>query len=407
MRTFLAGSVIAGGAVFFAGAFVVNSGGGNADNHVVAHDNDGRPVLADRLVVHEWGTFTSFSGSDGNAIGFSPNNSDLPAFVYSQGGDDSKGAKLRLAGTVSMETPVIYFYAQKEMRSTIHVNFPAGWITEWYPFASKPPSSAEGRGISWSVNVLPGEPARFPREKVDAHYYQARETDAAPLQVELPANAQDRTLQGGVVIQREKFLFYRGVGVFGPLVSVRALGNGDVSVTNNMSDAVAGLVLVSVRDGRMAFKTLGSLDAGKDLKTSLPESAAESFDLAQTMVKELTVAGLYEKEAQAMVKTWQSAWFGENGARLLYLLPRSQTEKLLPLSVEPKPSETVRVLVGRHDFLTPEQETEADRQVERIRTARAEIEASEKDLLKLGRFADQASQMAQKRLDKRAAARGN
>jgi hypothetical protein len=87
------------------------------------------------------------------------------------------------------------------------------------------------------------------------------------------------------------------------------------------------------------------------LKTSLPESAADSISLVQTMVKELALAGLYEKEAQAMVKTWGSAWFGEKGDRLLYFVPRSQTDKLLPLTVEPKPSEITRVLVGRHDFL--------------------------------------------------------
>ncbi|MFM8273889.1 MAG: hypothetical protein ACKODX_16375 [Gemmata sp.] len=39
------------------------------------------PAPAARLVAHEWGTFTSFSGSDGVPVGFTPNNSDLPRFV--------------------------------------------------------------------------------------------------------------------------------------------------------------------------------------------------------------------------------------------------------------------------------------------------------------------------------------
>ena len=87
-----------------------------------------------------------------------------------------------------------------------------------------------------------------------------------------------------------------------------------------------------------------------------------------------------------MVKTWESAWFGEDGTRLLYLVPRTRTDELLPLTVDPKPAEVVRVLVGRHDFLTPEQEAVTDRQMARIRAAQAELNAAEQELRKLGRF---------------------
>ena len=47
------------------------------------------------------------------------------------------------------------------------------------------------------------------------------------------------------------------------------------------------------------------------------------------MVHELSAAGLYDKEALAMVNTWQASWFGENGTRLLYLVPTKLTDKLL------------------------------------------------------------------------------
>ncbi|MDB5309187.1 MAG: hypothetical protein JWO38_3389, partial [Gemmataceae bacterium] len=59
----------------------------------------------------------------------------------------------------------------------------------------------------------------------------------------------------------------------------------------------------------------------------------------------------------------------------------------------------VRVLVGRHDFLTPEQEAETDRQVLRARAAQAELEATETALRKIGRFQWKARQMAEKRLE--------
>jgi regulator of protease activity HflC (stomatin/prohibitin superfamily) len=121
------------------------------------------------------------------------------------------------------------------------------------------------------------------------------------------------------------------------------------------------------------------------------------------MIRELTAAGLYEKEARAMVKTWDSAWFGEDGTRLLYLVPRARTDELLPLTIEPKPAEVVRVLVGRHDFLTPEQEASAEQQIQRLRAAQAEIESAESELSKIGRFAYNARRLAENRLETRSA----
>jgi len=69
--------------------------------------------------------------------------------------------------------------------------------------------------------------------------------------------------------------------------------------------------------------------------------------------------GLYEKEARAMVKTWESSWFAEQGTgtRLLYTVPRRVTDTILRLKITPTPDETVRVVVGRIDVLTPEQES--------------------------------------------------
>src|SRR5262249_28234328 len=126
-------------------------------------------------------------------------------------------------------------------------------------------------------------------------------------------------------------------------------------------------------------------------------------ELAEVMVKQLTAAGLYEKEARAMVKTWDTAWFGEDGTRVLYLVPRGRTDELLPLTVEPKPDEVVRVLVGRHDFLTPEQEANAERQLRRLKAAQAEAQDAEKELQGVGRFSYQARYLAEQRLQPQAA----
>jgi hypothetical protein len=372
------------------------------------------PAPPARLVAHEWGTFTSFSGSDGEATSFTPNNTDLPYFVYYR---DNRNAKVRRLqhGLVSMETPVVYFYADREMKVSVNVDFPKGWITEWYPFAHGTPGQTArsektgGQSIRWNVKLTPDEPARFPFDKSNRtnHYYAARETDAVPLQVEVTGRKNDddedryneSELRGASVLEREKFLFYRGVGTFPPPVTVRALGGDRVRVLNNSGGRATGLVLVSVRNGQIGFRAVGELESGAELTATIPPTDDARADLGAVLVKELTAAGLYEKEAKAMVKTWDSAWFGEEGTRLLYLVPRAKTDELLPITIDPKPTELVRVLVGRHDFLTPEQEATAEKQLQRLRAAQAEISAAQAELRKLGRFSIQAQDMAAKRLD--------
>jgi len=89
----------------------------------------------------------------------------------------------------------------------VKVGFPQGLITEWYPQALVPevraPFHLAGTtgAIEWpSVKILPGATASFPTERDSSHYYAARETDAAPVQVGA---------------QHEKFLFYRGLAIRG------------------------------------------------------------------------------------------------------------------------------------------------------------------------------------------------
>jgi hypothetical protein len=398
------GVVIAGSALAVALFFGVSQAAGPAPKVSPA------PASApDRLVVHEWGTFTSFAGSDGVPVGFRPNNSDLPSFVYYQGNDQSKAGRLAKDGTVSMETPVLYFYTDKPLQASVRVDFPQGWITEWYPHAAGAPVENErkpekpGQSIRWNVKLLAGASPSFPREQADNHYYPARETDAVPVEAEFTdtEDRRDWALRGGSVIQREKFLFYRGVGTFAPPVTVRPQGGGEVRVRNTTRQPLNGVILVSVHGGKIGFKSLGDVEAGAATIASLTDVDTKSGDLAEVMVKNLTNAGLYEKEARAMVKTWDSAWFHEEGNRLLYLVPRARTDELLPLTVDPKPTELVRVLVGRHDFLTPEQETQAERLVERQRAAQAELQAAEQELSKIGRFSYQARDMAARRLETR------
>ena len=54
-----------------------------------------------------------------------------------------------------------------------------------------------------------------------------------------------------------------------------------------------------------------------------------------------------------MVETWRDSWF-EEGTRLIYIVPSRAVDAFLPLHVDPAPSHTARVFVGRIELITPE-----------------------------------------------------
>src|SRR5437660_6256062 len=97
---------------------------------------EAHPVYSD-LTAHEWGTFTSIAGKDGNAVEWLPltGSTDLPSFVEHF---RNAGFKQGLRGTIRMETPVLYFYSTHDVTLSVRVDFAKGLMTEWYPHANAP-----------------------------------------------------------------------------------------------------------------------------------------------------------------------------------------------------------------------------------------------------------------------------
>jgi len=282
--------------------------------------------LRNDLIVHERGTFTSASRPDGAPVQWAPllDADDLPNFICSLPG--FRNLKLNWRAWVRMETPVLYFYTPHQTTVSVKVDFPKGRITEWYPQAK-----LSGSSIDWrQVDIQPQAEAQFPVESRKSHYYPARKTDAAPLRV------------GG---QQEKFLFYRGLGDFAVPLAVH-LDPDKVEVRN--TGAVGQIVLFENRSGKISYIT-HHLN-GKDATLPRPTIVRTAESLFQELEKILTGHGLYKKEAQAMINTWQDLWFRE-GFRVLYVFPRPLVNSLLPLTIDPRPSDVVRVMIGRLDVV--------------------------------------------------------
>ena len=289
--------------------------------------------------VHEWGTFTAVAGPDGEAMVWKPlaGPSDLPEFVYTLEEEVEAGTRVLADcltkgcdGRVRMETPVLYFHTDEALDVSVQVDFPLGSMTEWYPKVS----GTNGHILNWGlVHVDPGLPDVFPTEEADSHYYPARATNAAPVRV--------CDLEGEEV---EKFLFYRGVGDFP--ISLNVTLDEELTIKGP-----SGKLLVFENIGGDARWSWVWHDGTSTVER--PIEGGEVQDLLAELTPWLVSQGLFEDEAEAMVKTWEDSWF-EEGLRVLYILPEAEVDALLPVYMSPYPQEFERVMVGRVEVITPE-----------------------------------------------------
>jgi hypothetical protein len=346
-----------------------------------------------RFVVHEWGTMTSVAGEDGIAVTWRPLSepSDLPDFIYGTGSPrhrlgpiyDAWPIKASLSGTVRMETPVVYFYAARPITASVKVDFKQGNITEWYPEGDRRQTN-----LAWnSMQVAPGLTPDFPidSENTDSRYYTARGTDSAPIRVV----ASDGP-------QAEKFLFYRGVGTFDLPLSIE-LSDDLVSVTSSSDAAPRQAILFENHNCEVKYQIQDLVNNQAVFARS--EAGKPGSAIRGDLFSMLVSAGLYPKEARAMINTWGDQWF-EEGLRVFYIMPRSTVDSVIPMTIDPAPSETVRVMVCRAELITPEKEATVNDEILNLGDESAKVrESARRALSRQGRFLEPILRRIQDKTD--------
>lgn len=322
------------------------------------------------FTLHEWGTFTSVSGSDGVLLpGLQREEEALPGFVYQHDGMTyrPKGYARPLHNvTIKLETPVIYFYTDQPFSAHVQVGFNGGSISQWFPNRSggetPPPIKISPNGllvggdidfatpyhgsIEWNVQVIP------PSIDDSATVFKPYETLTwtCPRQAD---SALVRTADGAA----EKFLFYRGVGNFTLPVKFTLPDDRTLQIENDSDAAIPAVLIFNHPQYDMAsFTLLNSMAAGEKRSVELPDPTATTnweHEVYITMRAELIKAGLYPKEADAMLQTWWGSYFERPGLRAFWIVPGTFTSAVLPMAVAPAPQKETRVLVGRSELLTP------------------------------------------------------
>lgn len=328
------------------------------------------------FTLHEWGTFTSVSGSDGVLLpGLEREEESLPGFVHQHDGMPRRGkgySRPLHNVTIKMETPVIYFYAKQPFKAHVEVGFNGGSISQWFPERSggeTPPRapllSAFGStggdidfaknyqgSIEWNVQVQPPSPddnaAIFKPGETPTWLY-PRQTDSSLV----------RNSDGAA----EKFLFYRGVGNFALPVKFTLPEDRTLHLKNVSKETIPAVLIFNhpAYDDKVSFTLLDPLKAGEGRTVKLTEPVSSKNwerDVYAAMRGALVQAGLYPKEADAMLQTWWRSYFAHPGLRAFWIVPEKFTDGILPLTIEPAPRKQVRVLVGRSELLTPSFERE-------------------------------------------------
>lgn len=353
------------------------------------------------MVVHEWGTFTSLQDESGEAIGgLNTDDEPLPEFVHTAvdiltwptelppsflsppawGFFTVKGIPgLHADVTMRLETPVMYFYppegARLPVEMDVRAGFRGGWLTEFYPDAAV---DAPDMWVRLPEDVLlPGG--------IDERTFGSLEWKGLRIGVDGrgPETGQELWLAprrvsaatvGTPKGEREKYLFYRGVGQVDAMLRVYRSGDGQWLEIRRQpfadpgafaGEVIGGAWLAHIRgDGSSAFLNIGSLGLGDgtaEVLARVPASFAESDfapgnleSLRQEMHAALVAEGLFDDEAAAMLDTWREAYFHTPGLRLFFTVPQAWTDHYLPLEFS-APVELTRIMVGRIEVVTPEQ----------------------------------------------------
>jgi len=329
------------------------------------------PALAadKNYTLHEWGTFTTVIGSDGTHLdGVHREDAPLPEFVYALDAPPklSPEVQRRTKGldysrsfahvNVRLETPVLYFYTDEAFDAQVEVGFKNGTIGQWYPDRSAGEKRHPARlldfakprsgSIRWDVHVEPaGEDAS------------ARVFHPGELPCWLYPRYPDSALVTNAKKETEKYLFYRGLGRM-ELPVVFSASEHELHARNRGADEIAQwLVFDHNETGGVRWWTPDSLSGNNaTVSVSLDDQLyrADWKDaLYQKGIEMLVGAGLYRKEADAMMQTWWSSYFETPGLRVFWIVPRAKVDEILPLNVSPAPGEIERVIVGRSEVLRP------------------------------------------------------
>ncbi len=366
------------------------------------------------LLVHEWGAIAYQQGFDEGRLDLREDTSDLPEFAQvwqklakEKPADNPDGPGINIApglpGGVRIDIikkPIVYFYSDTPETVTFTVACPRGLLTTWWPKASKitpepgtvDPKAALSAGsmLQWrNFDLQPGAPELPPVPDAAWWWPICRDTDSTPINV------------NGTI---EKFIFYRGaLADAAPALTVEGGAGQKYTLSNALKkEAIRHVLAVAVSGGKVSAHYIASIEPGQKISLDMTAIAKPSTpaDLRERMADLLEEEGLFPKEAAGMSKIWRKEWFETDGVRIIYFNPRGATASLLPISIDPKPAQTVRTLLVAIQCIKESRENIVLKLIETLGDGSfAQREDAQKQLIQLGKLSEKPLREALKKAE--------
>ncbi|HZY85941.1 MAG TPA: hypothetical protein VFE78_13990 [Gemmataceae bacterium] len=318
--------------------------------------------VAKGLKVHEWGVFrvhndTALANADMRAVW-----AGLPRFVYGQVA--ARSLPRHWQNVEIVDRPVLFFHTPKAVDVELKVDFPGGTPAVWWPGTERPALhgatlvGAAGqqppfRSLEWRLRLKePPNVARAPALPAAAEGHWVKTLRAVQAD-DVFARVGERNFG----CERERFVYYDGLLPRGKWLAVAVKGER-VELRNQVDHPVFDVTVVDRRTpGKVRVARLARLDgqaATRALKFTEPEAKGWSTAAVRELAAQLKATGLHADEAGSLAELWKKELFETEGVTAFYRLPQSEYDRLLPLTMSPRPEELVRVGLVIHPHCEPD-----------------------------------------------------
>lgn len=323
------------------------------------------PMKASDLTVHEWGVFTVFNDRKYANLNRKAEWGELPDFFYRQ------FPKQRLRWSpAAWDKPLVYFYSDRPaLKLEVSVKFADGVPVVWWPAACEPvdfggikaTSIPQFNALAWSGWLGSPVPSRGDWRSAEASWIKPEETPLPAAHWLADARLKDAalfTVVGSNLLrtapwttdrsESERFIYYDGLVPSPDFLHCIASTETSATVRNSATFPIGQLYVLDRRQPEKPRTARASLGAAEEKQLDLAP-VADLAEFTRQLRADLIAAGLFEAEADSLLKIWHQGFFENRGLVAFYLLPQSEYDRMLVLGVSPQPATPpIRVGIAFH-----------------------------------------------------------
>jgi hypothetical protein len=316
------------------------------------------PTPVKGFAVHEWGIFRVHDDADVANTDVRAEWDSLPTFMY--GHIIGRDLPVNWGRIEVRRRPIVFFHAPGAMAVKMKIEFPSGMPGVWWPGTRSPATFRNerpkvGTTLEWELNLKEPPAGRRPqkegfREVAKGHWVEK-------LRAVKCEEVYGVFGDGPIDVDREKFVFYDGLFPQGKWLRI-TVDKDRVALVNRVKFPVLDVTVIDRRDAKkVRVGRIAKLDAGAEVKSvEWADVAADRFagQAAETLLNQLTAAGLNKDEAASMVDLSKRDLLETAGVTVFYRLPQEEYERRLPMTLTPKPESLVRVGLVHHSHCEPD-----------------------------------------------------